>query len=211
MLRIPLARLALPFLFASLSPFAAHTATAAPDTNVETAVTRQLERYEQALNASDVDAVMKLYARDPVFMPQHSLPAVGREAVRAAYRQVFAKIRLDIDFSIDEIRPLGPDWAFARTRSNGTVKVLGVDASRRRRDQPGGVPPAPRKRRPMALRALHLQHYQPSPAALRPGLAGNGCDTPAGQRRHRPSWYTGASGAGLRSAPVAASREQEER
>lgn len=62
MLRIPLARLALPFLFASLSPFAAHTATAAPDTNVETAVTRQLERYEQALNASDVDAVMKLYA-----------------------------------------------------------------------------------------------------------------------------------------------------
>lgn len=30
MLRIPLARLALPFLFASLSPFAAHTATAAP-------------------------------------------------------------------------------------------------------------------------------------------------------------------------------------
>ncbi|EPG5281411.1 TPA: SgcJ/EcaC family oxidoreductase [Pseudomonas aeruginosa] len=128
MLRIPLARLALPFLFASLSPFAAHTATAAPDTNVETAVTRQLERYEQALNASDVDAVMKLYARDPVFMPQHSLPAVGREAVRAAYRQVFAKIRLDIDFSIDEIRPLAPDWAFARTRSNGTVKVLGVDA-----------------------------------------------------------------------------------
>ncbi|RPT44497.1 DUF4440 domain-containing protein [Pseudomonas aeruginosa] len=128
MLRIPLARLALPFLFASLSPFAAHTATAAPDTNVETAVTRQLERYEQALNASDVDAVMKLYARDPVFMPQHSLPAVGREAVRAAYRQVFAKIRLDIDFSIDEIRPLGPDRAFARTRSNGTVKVLGVDA-----------------------------------------------------------------------------------
>ncbi len=128
MLRIPLARLALPFLFASLSPFAAHTATATPDTNVETAVTRQLERYEQALNASDVDAVMKLYARDPVFMPQHSLPAVGREAVRAAYRQVFAKIRLDIDFSIDEIRPLGPDWAFARTRSNGTVKVLGVDA-----------------------------------------------------------------------------------
>ena len=127
MLRIPLARLALPFLFASLSPFAAHTATAAPDTNVETAVTRQLERYEQALNASDVDAVMKLYARDPVFMPQHSLPAVGREAVRAAYRQVFAKIRLDIDFSIDEIRPLGRTGP-----SPGPAQRHGESARRRR-------------------------------------------------------------------------------
>lgn len=59
MLRIPLARLALPFLFASLSPFAAHTATAAPDTNVETAVTRQLERYEQVWGGDCFDTCQK--------------------------------------------------------------------------------------------------------------------------------------------------------
>ncbi|MEK0268033.1 hypothetical protein QT383_19750 [Stenotrophomonas rhizophila] len=45
-----------------------------PDT---TAITGQLERYEQALNSSDVDAVMRLYSDDAVFMPQHSLPVAG--------------------------------------------------------------------------------------------------------------------------------------
>ena len=67
---------------------------------------------------------MTLYADDTVFMPQHSLPAVGRDAVRTAYHHVFDTIKLDIRFTIDEVSPLSRDWAFARTRSNGTVKVL---------------------------------------------------------------------------------------
>lgn len=65
---------------------------------------------------------------DAVFMPQHSLPAVGTDAIRRAYQQVFAAIDLNVDFTIDEIGLLSPDWAFARTRSNGTVKVLASDA-----------------------------------------------------------------------------------
>lgn len=100
-------------------------ATSAHD---EAAIARQLERYEHALNTSDTDAVMQLYADDAVFMPQHSMPAVGRAAVLAAYKHVFAEIRLDIDFSIDEIVLLSEDWAYARTRSNGTVKLLGAEA-----------------------------------------------------------------------------------
>lgn len=51
------------------------------------AITRQLDRYEQALNTSDIDTVMKLYAEDAVFMPRHSSPAEGRNAVRTAYRR----------------------------------------------------------------------------------------------------------------------------
>ena len=93
------------------------------------AITGQLDRYEQALNSSDIDTVMKLYAKDAVFMPQHSLPAEGYDAVRTAYRHVFDTIHLNIDFTIDEIAVLSPDWAFARTRSNGTVKVLASDQS----------------------------------------------------------------------------------
>lgn len=112
----------------ALSPFAAlasgKTAMPNPDS---TAITRQLERYEQALNSADVDAVMRLYADDAVFMPQHSLPVAGAGAIRSAYQQIFKTIRLSIDFTIDEIQPLSPDWAFARTRSNGTVKVLAFD------------------------------------------------------------------------------------
>ena len=82
-----------------------------------------LTAYETALNASDVDGVMTLYADDGVFMPQHSAPSVGREAIRAAYDGVFQAIGLDIRFTIDEILRLSPDWAFARTRSEGFVRV----------------------------------------------------------------------------------------
>jgi uncharacterized protein (TIGR02246 family) len=102
-------------------------ATHGADEPVEAAITKQLKSYEQALNASDLEGVMKLYTEDAVFMPQHSLPAVGREAVRGAYRHVFDAIKLDLRFTIDEFRPLSRDWAFARTRSNGTAKMVASD------------------------------------------------------------------------------------
>jgi uncharacterized protein (TIGR02246 family) len=82
-----------------------------------------LSNYETALNASDVDSVMRLYADDGVFMPQHSAPNVGNEAVRAAYDGVFQAIALDIEFTVDEVQQVSPDWAFARTRSKGFVTI----------------------------------------------------------------------------------------
>ncbi|BCL75156.1 hypothetical protein JHS3_08920 [Jeongeupia sp. HS-3] len=100
-------------------------------TAVKTAITGQLNRYEQALNAADIERVMALYSDDSVFMPQHSPPSVGRAAVREAYTRVFGAIKLDIRFQIDEIRLLSRDWAFARTRSSGTATAVGSD-------QPGG-------------------------------------------------------------------------
>lgn len=111
-------------LLAAALPLASIGATPS-DTDV--AIRGQLQRYEQALNASDIANVMTLYTADGVFMPQHSLPAVGREAVRVAYQHVFATIKLNIRFEIDEIQPLSRDWAFARTRSKGQVKMLASD------------------------------------------------------------------------------------
>ena len=83
-----------------------------------------LKSYEAALNASDTNAVMALYAEDGVFMPRHFASAVGAEKVRAAYDDIFATIRLDVAFDIVEVVPVADDWAFARTNSAGTVKVL---------------------------------------------------------------------------------------
>ncbi len=82
-----------------------------------------LSAYETALNASDTDRVLSLYAQEGVFMPQHSLPSVGEQAIAAAYNAVFSAITLDIDFAIDEIVALAPGWAFARTRSAGFVTI----------------------------------------------------------------------------------------
>lgn len=88
-----------------------------------------LRRYEAALNASDTDAVMALYAPDGVFMPAFSPSAVGAGAVRQAYEAVFEAIRLAVKFDIVEIVQVAPEWAFARTNSAGTVTVNATGAT----------------------------------------------------------------------------------
>jgi uncharacterized protein (TIGR02246 family) len=87
------------------------------------AITSMLKQYEQSLNTSDTDAVMKLYTNDGVFMPQHFPSSVGLAAVREAYEAVFGAIRLTVKFDIQEVRTIAPDWAFARTNSAGTVLI----------------------------------------------------------------------------------------
>ncbi len=88
------------------------------------AIRTVLAGYEKALNSSDTDAVMNLYTEDGVFMPQHFPSAVGAMSVRNAYNGVFKTIKLDVTFEIVEVRQVSPTWAFARTNSTGTVKVL---------------------------------------------------------------------------------------
>ena len=89
----------------------------------EKAVATVLAKYQDALNQSDANAVMKLYASDGVFMPQHFPSSVGADAVRKTYHAVFSAITLNVKFEIAEIRQIAPDWVIARTNSAGTVKV----------------------------------------------------------------------------------------
>ena len=89
----------------------------------EKAVAAVLADYEDALNQSDTEAVMELYAPDGVFMPQHFPSSVGADAVRKAYDSVFTAITLSVNFNIAEIHQIAPEWAIARTNSAGTVKV----------------------------------------------------------------------------------------
>ena len=86
--------------------------------------------YEAALNTNDVDAILDLYSTEPVFMPQHSTALVGRDAVRAGYKQVFATLKLNVQFTIHEIEEVG-NCACVRTSSAGTTRVLdpGVDVN----------------------------------------------------------------------------------
>lgn len=86
-----------------------------------------LKAYESALNTNDVEAILALYGKDPVFMPQHAPALVGREAVRAGYEQVFATIKLDVRFEIHEIEETG-DGAWARTSSAGRTRILAAGA-----------------------------------------------------------------------------------
>ena len=94
----------------------------------EKAVAEVLSRYQDALNQSDTDAVMKLYASDGVFMPQHSPSSIGLEAVRKAYEAVFQNIKLSVKFNAQEVVEISPNWVFARTNSAGTVNVHATGA-----------------------------------------------------------------------------------
>jgi uncharacterized protein (TIGR02246 family) len=94
----------------------------------EKAVADVLAKYQDALNASDTDAVMPLYTEDGVFMPPYSQSAIGAAAVRQAYDAVFRAIKLNVKFNVAEVVEIAPNWAFARTNSAGTVRVHATGA-----------------------------------------------------------------------------------
>jgi uncharacterized protein (TIGR02246 family) len=89
----------------------------------EKSVAAVLTQYQDALNRSDTDAVMKLYAPNGVFMPQNSPSSVGADEVRRAYDEVFKTIKLTVKFNVAEVVEMAPNWVFARTNSAGTVEV----------------------------------------------------------------------------------------
>ncbi len=89
----------------------------------EEAVAAVLASYEDALNASSTEAVMKLYAPDGVFMPQNSPSSIGTDALRQAYDAVFAAITLKVRFTVAEVFQVAPDWVIARTNSAGVNTV----------------------------------------------------------------------------------------
>jgi uncharacterized protein (TIGR02246 family) len=94
----------------------------------EEAVASALASYQDALNASNTDAVMRLYSEDGVFMPPYSQSAIGAAAVRQAYDAVFKAIKLSVKFNVAEVVEIAPNWAFARTNSAGTVTVNATGA-----------------------------------------------------------------------------------
>lgn len=89
------------------------------------AIKKILLSYQDALNNHSVDQAVSLYTRDGICMPQHASSSVGSENVRKAYEGFFALIKFDVEFEIQEIVPMAPDWAFARTNSAGTKDVKG--------------------------------------------------------------------------------------
>ena len=95
----------------------------AGDVNDVSQIKTLLKGYEHVLNASDVNGILKFYAHDAVFMPQHSPSHVGTDAIRIAYENVFEAIDLDVEFDIIEVEVLSDQWAFARTTSSGTTTI----------------------------------------------------------------------------------------
>ena len=88
-----------------------------------------MERYAAGLRWGAADALVALYTPDGVFIRDDLPAATGTEALRAAYRQVFATLKVDLAFEIKETEVAG-DMAWLRATSKGRVKTVasGVDA-----------------------------------------------------------------------------------
>ena len=123
-----------------------------------------LAKYQDALNQSSTDAVMRLYVSDGVFMAQNSPSSVGAQAIRKAYDAVFDAIKLNLKFDIAELRQLASDWAFAPTNSAGRVKVNATGREQCGR-QPGAVR-LPENSRRLEDSTLLLFHHQSAGAAI---------------------------------------------
>jgi uncharacterized protein (TIGR02246 family) len=89
-------------------------------------IERVLQTYETALNASDIDTVMTVFAPDGVFMAPNSPSRIGADSIHAAYAGIFQAITFDTELQIEEIEQVAANWAFVRTSSVGFVTVHAI-------------------------------------------------------------------------------------
>ncbi len=89
-----------------------------------------MERYAAGLRWGAADALVALYTPDGVFIRDDLPAAAGTEALRAAYRQLFATLKVDLAFTIQETEVAG-DMAWLRATSKGRIRTLasGVEAT----------------------------------------------------------------------------------
>lgn len=97
--------------------------------NAKAQLEKLIATYGEELTNADLEGILELYSSDPVFMPEYAPPAVGRAAVHKAYEWVFATLKLNGHFTIQEAEVMG-DRAWVRTSSVGRLTVIatGVEA-----------------------------------------------------------------------------------
>ena len=82
-----------------------------------------LSKYEKSLVTSDAKLAASCYTADGVFMPTN-LPTVTGADMEGAYENLFAGVRINVKFSIDELVVAGDDkYAYVLTQSAGTQKI----------------------------------------------------------------------------------------
>lgn len=84
-----------------------------------------LQRYEEALNRADTAAIVNQYIADGVQMAPAAPAAVGHAGLTGAYDATFKAVSLNLNFTVDELKLLGKDWALLHTHSAGSSKSTG--------------------------------------------------------------------------------------
>jgi uncharacterized protein (TIGR02246 family) len=82
-----------------------------------------MDKYAAALGSGDVETLVGLYSPKGVFMREEMKAVTGHDTLRAAYKEVFATLKVDLQFNVREAEVAG-DMAWLRGVSKGTVKIL---------------------------------------------------------------------------------------
>jgi len=90
--------------------------------NDKAAIETLFKSYQDALNASDADKVVRLFTSNGVLMANAAPTAEGSAAVKGTYQYVFANYTYSLQFSILEIVIEG-NTAFARSTSKGSFVI----------------------------------------------------------------------------------------
>jgi uncharacterized protein (TIGR02246 family) len=86
--------------------FAGATADADP---VQADIEEVLKTYETALNASETETVLTVFAPDAVFMAPNSPLTVGVDVIQAAYNGIFQTITFDTELTVEEVVQVAPN------------------------------------------------------------------------------------------------------
>jgi uncharacterized protein (TIGR02246 family) len=86
----------------------------------EKAILKLLDRLMAADNAGDVDQIISFYADDAITMPPNDNIVIGKAAIAARYKAGFAKFKMEVSLSSDELEVCG-DWAFNRGKTSGRL------------------------------------------------------------------------------------------
>ena len=106
-------------------PFVALAGTARAEVPAE--FRRLLETYAKALDGSDVETLVGLFSPKGVLMAEDMPAAVGHDALRAAYRAIFATLKVALRFDLLDGEQAG-DLGWVRASSAGKTKVLATGA-----------------------------------------------------------------------------------
>jgi ketosteroid isomerase-like protein len=91
------------------------------------AVEELVRRWDQGLNAKNVDALLRLYAAEPTAMPPDEPAVTGKEAIRGWLKRFFSRGAVEARNHIKLGRVSG-DWAFTRGTFRLTVTSGADDA-----------------------------------------------------------------------------------
>jgi len=94
--------------------------------NDKSEIKKVIRIYERALNNSSTNAIVPLYSKNGIFMPQHFPSQIGTQNIKNAYEGFFKSIKIEIKFEIHEIEVVG-DTAWVRTSSSGKTKILAIN------------------------------------------------------------------------------------